>query len=140
MDRQSLCIPSLIAQINSLKTVVQVQSQRSLLLNTGMVFMSLQPDILEMNSKNTHGHDVVSFCCPLVFAFSIQAIQYEFDFDLLSGVAVNQVVPPSRDSIGISSLEFFMSKMKSVVLMPIILVDKGQTPIRTISFSSIPFL
>ena len=90
--------------------------------------------------KNTPGHDVVSFCCPLVLAFSIQAIEYEFNFDLLSGAAVDQVIPPSGDNIGISSLEFFTSKTKSVVSMPIVFVNKGQTPVRTISFSLIPFL
>ena len=51
--------------------------------------------------ENTHHHDVMSFYCPLVLAFSIQAINYEFDFDLLSGVAVDQVIPPSGDNIGI---------------------------------------
>ena len=67
-------------------------------------------------------------------------VVYEFDFDLLSDVAVNQVIPPSGDSIGISSLKFFTNKTTSVVLMPIVFVDKGQTPKRTISFSSILFL
>ena len=87
--------------------------------------------------KDTSGHDVMGLRCPLVLAFSIQAIEYEFDFDLFSGVVIDQVVPPSRNNIGISSLELFTSKMKSVVLMPIVFVDKSQTPIRTISFSLI---
>ena len=80
----------------------------------------------------------MSFCCPLVLAFNTQAIKYEFDLDLLSGVDVDQVIPPSGNNIGISSLEFFTSKMKFVVSMPVVFVNKGQTPIRTISFSSIP--
>ena len=87
--------------------------------------------------KNTHGHDVVGLCCSLVLALSIQAIEYELDFNLFSGVAVNQVISPSGDNIGVSSLKFFTSKAKSVVLMPIVFVDKGQTPIRTIPFSLI---
>ena len=91
-------------------------------------------------NENTCSHDVMSFCYPLVLAFGIHAIKYEFNFDLLPAVAVNQVIPPSGDNIGISSLKFFTSKMKSVVSMPIVFVDKGQTPIRTISFSSMPFL
>ena len=75
----------------------------------------------------------MSFCCSLVLAFNIQTIKYEFDLDLFSGVALNQVISPSGENIGISSLEFFTSKMKSVVLMPIVFVDKGQTPLRSIS-------
>ena len=51
IDRQSLCLLSLNAQINSLKAVVQVQIQPSLLLNTGVVYKSLQPNILEMNLR-----------------------------------------------------------------------------------------
>ena len=82
----------------------------------------------------------MSFCYPLVLAFSIHAIKYEFDFDLLPGVAVNQIIPLSGDNIGILSLEFFTSKMKSVDSMHIVFVDKGQTPIRTILFSLMPFL
>ena len=140
VDRQSLCLPSLNTQINSSKAVVQVQIWPSLLLNMGVVLHVTLTWYLGNELENTHGHDVVSSCCPLVLAFGIQAIEYEFDFDLLSGVAVNQIVPLSRDNISILSLEFFTSKMKSLVLMPIVFVDKGQTPIRTISFSLIPFL
>ena len=77
----------------------------------------------------------MSFCYPLVLAFSIQAIEYEFDLDLFSSVAVNGVIPPSRDNICILSPELSTSKMKSVVLMPIVFVNKGQTPIRTILFN-----
>ena len=72
----------------------------------------------------------MSFCCPLVLAFHIQAVEYEFDFNLLSSVTVNQVLPPFRDNISILSIEFFTSKMKSVVLMPIVFVNKGQTPLK----------
>ena len=87
--------------------------------------------------EDTSGHDVMGLWCLLVLAFSIQAIEYEFNFDLFSGVVINQVIPPSGDNISILSLELFTSKTKSVVLMPIVFVDKSQTPIRTISFSSI---
>ena len=78
----------------------------------------------------------MSFCYPLFLAFGIQAIKYEFNFDLFSSVAVNQVIPSSGDNICIPSPEFSTSKMKSVVSMPIVFVDKGQTPIKTISFNS----
>ena len=61
----------------------------------------------------------------------------EFNFDLFSGLVVNQVMSPSRDTICILSPEFFISKVKSVVSMPIVFVNKGQTPIRAISFSLI---
>ena len=71
------------------------------------------------------------------YCFSIQAIEYEFDFNLFSGVVIDQVIPPSGDNISISCLELFTSKMKSLVLMPIVFVNKSQTPIRTISFSLI---
>ena len=77
----------------------------------------------------------MGFCCPLVLAFSIQAIEYEFDFNLFSSVAINQVIPPSRDIICILFPEFSTSKMKSVVSMPIVFVNKGQAPIRTILFN-----
>ena len=49
-DRQSLCLLSLNAQMNSSKAVVRVSIQPSLSLNTGVVYKS-QPDILEMNSR-----------------------------------------------------------------------------------------
>ena len=68
----------------------------------------------------------------MVLAFSIQAIKYEFDFDLFPDVAINQVVPPSGDNIGILSLELLTSKTKPAVSMSIVLVDKSQTPTRTI--------
>ena len=71
----------------------------------------------------------------VVLAFSIQAIEYEFNFNLFPDVALDQVISPSGNNIGIPSPEFFTSKVKSVVLMPIVFVDKGQTPIRAISFS-----
>ena len=64
VDSQSLCLPSLNAQINSSKAVVQVLFWPILLLNTGVVYMSLRSGILGDEIKNTHGHDVVSFCCP----------------------------------------------------------------------------
>ena len=75
--------------------------------------------------------------CLLVPAFSIQGIEYEFNFNLFSGVVIDQVILPSRDNISISSLELFTSRVKSVVSMPIVFVDKSQTPIRTVLFSLI---
>ena len=136
VDRQSLYLPSLNAQINSLKSGVEVRILPILLLYTGVVYMSLQPGIFEINSRILM--DMMLWaCCSLVLAFSIQEIEYEFDFDLFPGVVVNEVIASSGDNIGILSLNFLTSKRKSVVLMPIVFVNKGQTPIRTISFSLI---
>ena len=75
--------------------------------------------------------------CLLVPAFSIQAIKYEFDFDLFPGVVIDEVVLPYRDNIIILSLKLFTSKVKSVVSISIVSVNKSQTPLRTILFSSI---
>ena len=50
-DRQSLCLLSLNAQMNSSKAVVCVLIQPSLSLNTGVVYKLLQPDILEINLR-----------------------------------------------------------------------------------------
>ena len=87
--------------------------------------------------KETSGHNVMGFRASLVLAFSIQAIQDEFDFDFLSGIVVNQIISPSRDDICILPFKFVSSKVKSICSMPIVLVNKGQAPIRTISFSLI---
>ena len=76
----------------------------------------------------------MSISRPLVPTLSEQAVQYEFNFDLFSSVAVNQIFPPSGENIYIPFSEFISSKTKPVVSMPIVLVNKGQTPIRTISF------
>ena len=86
-------------------------------------------------AKNTHDHDVVGICSSLIFTLNIQAIKYEFNFNLLPGVVVDQVVSPSRDNICISSLKFFTSKANSMVSMPIVFVEKCKTPVRTIFFS-----
>ena len=122
--------------MNSLKAVVWVSIQPSLSLNTGGVQVT-STWYLGDEFENTHSYDIVSFCWPLVLAFSKQAIEYEFDFDLFSSVVVNQVFPPSRDNICIPFLEFATSKMKSVVSMPIVFVNKSQTPVRTILFNSL---
>ena len=50
-DRQSLCLPSLNAQINSSKAGVWVQILPILSLYTGVVYRLLQPSIFEINSR-----------------------------------------------------------------------------------------
>ena len=69
---------------------------------------------------------------PLVPTLSKQAVEYEFDFNLFSSVVVNQIFPPSNENICIPFPEFLSSEMNSVVLMPIVFINKGQAPIRTI--------
>ena len=68
--------------------------------------------------NNADCHDVVSICCPLIFAIIIQTVKYEFDFDFLPGVIVNEVIPPSRDNIFVAFLMFLTGKANSMVLMP----------------------
>ena len=74
----------------------------------------------------------MSFCRPLVPTLSKQAVKYEFDFNLFLSVVVNLIFPPSSKNICIPFPEFISSKMKSVVLIPIVFVNKSQAPIRTI--------
>ena len=57
---------------------------------------------------------------------AVEAIEYEFNFHLFCGVVINQVIPSSGDNISISSLDLFTNKSKSVVLMPIVFVNKSQ--------------
>ena len=71
---------------------------------------------------------------PVVPTLGKQAVKYEFDFDLFLSVEVNQIFPPSSDNICIPFPEFISSKTKSVVSMPIVLVNEGQAPIITILF------
>ena len=106
-DRQSLCLLSLNAQMNSSKAVVRVSIQPSLSLNTRVVYKSLQPDILGDEFKNIHSHDIMSFCQPLVLAFGKQEIEYEFDLYLFLSVAVNQVFLP----LAITSAFHFLSSL-----------------------------
>ena len=49
--------------------------------------------------KNADCYNVMSICHPLIFTFSIQTVKYEFDFDILPGVSVNQVIPPEITSV-----------------------------------------
>ena len=86
--------------------------------------------------KNADCHDVMSICCPLILTFS--TVKYEFDFDFLPGVIVNEVVPPSGDNIFVSFRTFLTGKANSMVLMSIIFVEQCKTPVKTNFFSLIP--
>ena len=88
--------------------------------------------------KNADCYDVMSICCPLIFTFSIQTVKYEFDFNFLPGVIVNEVVSPSGDNILVLFLVFLTGKVNSMVLMPIVFVKQCKTPVRTNFFSLIP--
>ena len=88
--------------------------------------------------ENADHHDVMSFSCPLVLTFSIQTVKYEFDFNFLPSVTVNEVDPPSRDNNVILFLMFLTGKANSMVSMPIVFVQQCKTPVRTNFFSSIP--
>ena len=115
---------------SSLKPTNSVSEHRC----SGLIALTRYP---RNKLKNTRGHDVVGIHSSLNFTLSIQAIKYEFDFDLLLGVVVNQVISPSRDNICILSPKFFTSKVNSMISMPIVFVEKCKTPVRTSSFSLI---
>ena len=87
--------------------------------------------------KNTDCHDVMSFSCPLILTFSIQTVKYEFDFNFLPCVTVNEVVSPSGDNVILFST-FLTGEVNSMVLMPIVFVEQCKTTVRTNFFSSIP--
>ena len=87
--------------------------------------------------KNTDCHNVMSICHPLIFTFNIQTVKYEFNFNILPGVSVNQVVSSSGDGIFVSFLMFFTGEVNSMVSMPIVFVEQCKTPVRTNSFSLI---
>ena len=62
--------------------------------------------------ENADHHDVMSICCPLIFIFSIQTVKYELNFNILPGVIVNEVIPPSRDNIFVLFSMFLTGKAK----------------------------
>ena len=70
-------------------------------------------------------HNVVSIRHPLIFTFSIQTVKNEFDFDIFSGVSVNQVIPPTGDNIFVSFLMFLTGEANSMVSMPIVFVEQA---------------
>ena len=88
--------------------------------------------------ENDDCHDVVSFSCPLIFTFSMQTVKYEFDFNFLPCVTVNEVIPPSGDNIIISFSTSLTGKANSMVLMPTVFVEQCKTPVKTNFFSLIP--
>ena len=72
----------------------------------------------------------MDFCRPLDPPLSKKAVKYEFNFNLFLSAVVNQILLPSSNNICVPFSEFIGSKAKSVVLMPIVLINKGQAPIK----------
>ena len=136
--RQSLCLLSWNAHINSLKASTHVWTLLIQLQNAGIMFSSIWPGIPKINSRTLTTMMLWASVVLWFLFFSIQTVKYEFDFNFFPGVIVNGVVPPSGDNIFVSVLMFLTCEVNSMVLMPIVFVKQCKTPVRTNFFSSIP--
>ena len=85
--------------------------------------------------KNTVGKEVLGIRGPLDLAFSIEIVEDVLNLNLLPGVQVHKVQSPPRSGIRVSLSQFFMSKLNVISLMPIVLIEQGQTPVTIIDFS-----
>ena len=70
----------------------------------------------------------------LYFGFGKKAIKDVFHFYLLPGICVDKVMVVSKSNIVISTLKLCMGKADPVMLMAIVLVQQGNTPVTVMVF------
>ena len=90
--------------------------------------------------QNTVGQHILDIWQALHFQLGIEAFKNILNFDLLSGVSINEIETVPHSSISILMLEFSMSKTDPVVLMTIIFVQQGNAPVTVMCCISLMLL
>ena len=70
----------------------------------------------------------------LYLGFDKESIKDVFHFYLLPGIHINKVMAVSKSNVIIPVLKLCMGKADSVMLMAIVLVQQGNTPVTVMVF------